>query len=333
MTANDIAILGTGTAMPQTVLHSQELDERYKKPSGWFLRHSGVAQRHVCTHETASELAANAARMALSAAKLDARDIDAIISATAVPEQPIPAMAPLVQQHLGLAAEGTPAFDINSSCLSFLTACDLASAWIGVGRAQRVLVVSSEVSSRGLPWRDDPATAALFGDGAAAAVIGRAEAPAPSRFVAAAMQTFSQGYRFCELGSGGTRFDYRQEREAFEEHTTFKMDGRAVYGLTAKVIRPFLDGLLDKAKWTVADIDWIVPHQASRGALDHIVKFLHIPKPKVIDILANSGNQIAASLPSALHEAIASGRMKRGDKVLMVGTSAGLSVGGIALVY
>jgi 3-oxoacyl-[acyl-carrier-protein] synthase-3 len=333
MALRPITILGTGAALPDTVLSSAELDRRYGKPMGWFERRTGVRSRHVCGKERASDLATAAARGALAAANLRPQDVDAVISATAVPEQPIPAMAPLVQANLGLGKTGTPAFDVNATCLSFLTAFDLAAAWIEAGRARRILIVSSEVASRALPWDDDPETAAMFGDGAAAAVIGKNEVGANSGLAAVAMRTYSDGYRDCELAAGGTRFDFRAERNAFEANATFRMNGPAVYRLSAEVVPPFIDELLRGAGWLIGDLDCIVPHQASRLGLDHMVKRLGLAREKVVDILASHANQIASSLPSALHWAVASGRLKRGDKVLMAGTSAGLSVGGMALVY
>lgn len=333
MALRPIAILGTGAALPKGVVASTELDRRYGKPDGWFERRTGVRSRSVCGSEKASDLATAAARVALTAARLGPQDLDAVISATAVPEQPIPAMAPLVQANLGLGKTGTPAFDVNATCLSFLTAFDLAAAWIEAGRARRILIVSSEVASRALPWDDDPETAAMFGDGAAAAIIGKAEAGSGSGLAAVAMRTYSDGYRDCELAAGGTRFDFRAERGLFESHATFRMNGPAVYRLSAEVVPPFIHGLLKSAGWTIKDIDCVVPHQASRLGLDHMVRRLGLAEGKVIDILASHANQIASSLPSALHEAVSTGRLKRGDKLLMAGTSAGLSVGGVALVY
>lgn len=333
MPLRPITILGTGAAVPEGVLTSVEIDRRCGKPDGWFQRRTGVAARHVCTSETSSGLATQAATRALAAAGIGAAAIDTIISAAAVPEQPIPSMAPLVMANLGLGRAGAAAFDVNATCLSFLTAFDLAAALIEARRAHRVLIVSSEIASRALPWGDDPETAAMFGDGAAAAVIAPSGPGSPSGIAAAALSTYPEGYRDCELAAGGTRFDFHADRAAFEKHAYFRMNGPAVYRLSAEVVPPFVGRLLDAAGWTMSNVDCVVPHQASRSGIDHMVRRLAIDPARVIDILAHRGNQIAASMPSALHEAIASGRLKRGDRVLMAGTSAGLSVGGMAFVY
>lgn len=333
MPLRPIAILGTGAAVPDGILTSAGIDRRCGKSDGWFQRRTGVVERRVCGPETSSGLATRAATEALAAAGLPATAIDTIISAAAVPEQPIPSMAPLVMANLGIGRAGAAAFDVNATCLSFLAAFDLGAALIQAGRAQRVLIVSSEIASRALPWDDDPETAAMFGDGAAAAIIARAEPGSPSGIAAAALSTYPEGYRDCELASGGTRFDFHNQRAAFEKHAVFRMNGPAVYRLSAEVVPPFVGRLLEQAGWTMSSVDCVVPHQASRSGIDHMVRRLGIDPARVIDILAHRGNQIAASMPSALHEAIASGRLKRGDRVLMAGTSAGLSVGGMAFVY
>ncbi|MFO1033395.1 MAG: 3-oxoacyl-[acyl-carrier-protein] synthase III C-terminal domain-containing protein [Hyphomicrobiales bacterium] len=271
-----------------------------------------------------------AARMALQAAGLGAEDMGLILSACAVAEQPIPAMAPLIKDGLGLRCSSTFAFDVNASCLSFVAACEVASLYLASGQAEHVLVVSSEIASRALPWQDDVDTAAMFGDGAAAAVISRGSGEA--RLVASHMETWSEGYRDCELPAGGTRLDYHAAPAAFAAGATFRMDGRAAYKLAAQVIGPFMKTLLSKAGWQLDEVDVVVPHQASRGALDHLVNRLGIAPAKIVDLIRDHGNQIAASIPMALHQARLEGRLGKGKKVLLVGTSAGFSIGGLCLV-
>ena len=275
-------------------------------------------------------MATQAALQALRAAKLHATEIDLIISACAVAEQPIPAMAPLIQAGLGVQNFGIAAFDVNASCLSFVAAFDVAAQFIASGRCKNILVVSSEIASRALPWATDVDTAAMFGDGAAAAIL---SASASGGLVASHMETWSEGYYDCEIAAGGTRFDYHKSPEEFSKGAQFFMDGRAAYKLAAKVIQPFVGKLLNQAGWQLDDVDVVVPHQASRGALDHLVARLKIPREKIIDIIASHGNQIAASIPMALHHAVAHGRIQRGMKVLLIGTSAGFSVGGLCLQW
>ena len=150
--------------------------------------------------------------------------------------------------------------------------------------------------------------------------------------VAAAMQTHPSAYEACTLGAGGTRYDYHGAPEAFARHTLFAMDGATLFRVTMKAFPAFLDGLLDAAGWSRSDVDLVVPHQASPGALAHLARRSGFRPEVVIDIMRERGNQVAASLPTALHVARASGRMPEGSRILMLDTSAGVSFGGMALV-
>ena len=166
-------ILGTGIGMPATALESTAWDHEYGKPEGWLEGACGVAVRKVAkgTGETQEMLAVAAAREALVDADMAAESLDLILFCAAVGRQPIPSTAPLIKGLLGIEARSVAAYDVNATCLGALVAMDVADMHIRTGRAQRVLVVSSEIASRGLPWADDPATAGLFGDGAGAIVL------------------------------------------------------------------------------------------------------------------------------------------------------------------
>lgn len=325
-----VRIAGTGVYLPPTTRSSASIDRAIGRAVGITEKRTGIRERPVAETESSSFMAAEAARNALSDAGLQATALDMIISACAVPEQPIPAMAPLIQARLGLGQSGIPCFDVNASCLSFVTAFDLAAQMIDAGRARNILIVSSEIASRALPWQKDPDTAAMFGDGAAAAVLSTAD-NRQGGLVASRMESWSAGYHDCEIPAGGTRFDFQRDHQDFAEGAFFRMDGKAAYRLAARVVAPFLDKLLAKAGWRLADIDLVVPHQASRGAIDHLTSRLRIPRSKIVDLIASHGNQIAASIPTALHHAFAAGRIRKGNRVLVLGTSAGFSVGGLCL--
>jgi 3-oxoacyl-[acyl-carrier-protein] synthase-3 len=325
-----IRISGTGIHTPEMRRSSADIDRDLGRPMGTTEKRTGIRERPIAGPQSSSFMATQAARAALAAAGLPATGLDMIISACSVPEQPIPAMAPLIQARLGLDRSGIPAFDVNASCLSFVTAFDLAAQLIEAKRARNILVVSSEIASRALPWRRDPDTAALFGDGAAAAIVSAANG-AQGGLLASHMESWSSGYHDCEIPAGGTRFDFHHDRRDFAAGAFFRMDGKAAYRLAARVVGPFLEALLGKAGWRLGDVDLVVPHQASRGALDHLVSRLNIPSGKIVDLIASHGNQIAASIPTALHHAFAGGRAPTGSNVLVIGTSAGFSVGGLCL--
>jgi len=325
-----IRLDGTGAAAPARATPSAELDERIGKPAGWLYRRTGVLTRYYCDAEDQIDLAVSASRQALEAAEVSPGDIDVILFAAAVPYQTIPATAPLIQQRLGLADGACAAFDINSTCLSFLTALDLLASSLASGRYRRGLIVASEVASRALPWDDDPLTAALFGDGAAAAVFSAGDGAA--HLAAAAMETYPSAFDACRIGSGGTRYDYHKEPAEYARHSLFEMNGEMLYKLTVKHFPAFLDRLLGAAEWTRGDVDVVVPHQASPGALAHLARRSGFAPSTVVDIARDFGNQVAASLPTALHIARTEGRLGEGRRALLLGTSAGISFGGLAVV-
>ena len=316
-------IVGTGAVQADQPLTSAQIDARLGKPEGWTFAASGVATRAVMTRGSQIDMALAAAQTALSDAGLRANQLDLIVSACGIPYQTLPSTAPLVQRGLGLGDGAVAGFDVNSTCLSFLTALDVVQALMAAGRYRAALIVSSEVASRALPWDTQPDVAALFADGAAAAVV----VPGPGAFTAR-FRTFPSGYEACQIGAGGTRFDYAHDRAGFDAHSTFQMDGRALFRLTAQHFGGFVQDLLDEAGVTRDQISCVIPHQASPGALQHMIRLCGFDPARVVDLAATFGNQIAASLPTALDHARRSGMQGKG---LLLGTSAGVSFGGIVM--
>lgn len=321
-----IKIAGTGRALPHKAVPSSAWDARLGLESGHLETATGVAMRHVCEGESQVDLAVTACTNALANAGLTASEVGLVIGAQAVPYQPIPATAPLVMQRLGFADGQAAGFDVNATCLSFVTALEQAAMAVDTGRVSAALVFSSEIASRALPWDSQPEIAALFGDGAGAAVITRADA---GGVVATLMRTFPSGYDDCAIGAGGTRFDFHETPDEFAAHARFQMDGRRLFRLTSVHFRGFVDDLLARAGWGVDDVDLIVPHQASPFALGHMIRQTGFAADRVVNIAAEVGNQIAASIPFGLDVARRDGRMR--GKVLLLGTSAGVSFGGLAL--
>ncbi|RWL97861.1 MAG: ketoacyl-ACP synthase III [Mesorhizobium sp.] len=325
-----IRIVGTGRAVPAERITTRTLEERLGLGQGTLENVTGVVERYVCQAESQIDLACAAAMLALEDAGLEPGAVELIIGGCGVPYQPLPATAPLVMQRLGLADGSAAAFDVNSTCLGFLTAFETAGRMIEAGQCETALVFSSEVASRALPWQDAPEIAALFGDGAAAAVLRKAR-PGEGKVAASLMRTYPSGWEACGIGSGGTRFDFRKEPEAFVAHSLFHMDGKELFRLTARHFNGFVDALLERAGWRREDVDLVVPHQASPFALAHMVRQTGFAPQKLVDISARFGNQIAASMPFALDVARREGRVASGMKLLFLGTSAGVSFGGMAL--
>lgn len=320
-------LLGIGACLPKTAHPSSGFDVAHGWADGHVQAVTGVHTRYYCgASESQVTMGAAAAQAALADAGLDASDVDLIVSASAVPYQPIPATAPAYQRALGIPNGRAFAFDINSTCLSFVTALETCHCLLQAGCYRRALIVSSEVASRALPWDQHPEIAGLFGDGAAAVVVEHGTEMLQTQF-----ETYSTGYESCGIGAGGTRFDFHAEAEAFAAHSLFMMDGKELFRLTTRHFAGFVDRLLEKAGWARDQIDVIVPHQASPMALAHMIRQCGFAPEKVVDISRAFGNQIAASIPFALHHQ--KDQLRRGDKLLLLGTSAGVSFGGAALVY
>jgi 3-oxoacyl-[acyl-carrier-protein] synthase-3 len=332
-TSLGLRILGTGEYVPSQQVDSCALDRRWGKQAGWTRKHSGIDHRYFADREeTSSLMAARAAQAALNASGLEARDLDCVVSACSVMEQAIPCTAALIHRELGLGGSGIPAFDINATCLSFLVALDLLAMSISAGRFRRVLIVSSEVASAGLPW-DEPATAMLFGDGAAAVVLSGGAAEQSSELMGTHFETYSDGANFCQIRAGGTRMRVHDDPEEYAKHAVFRMDGKATYRMAAQRLPVYLQRLFARAGVELSDLAAIVPHQASAKALTHLQTALGLPEEQIVRVLPTRANQMAASIPVALHHAVSSGRVRRGDTIALVGSGAGLSFGGAVLRY
>ena len=330
--SNHSYIRGLGIALPVTRLSSSDIDKRMNVKSGTLERSCGVKYRYIAKGESQEALAAEAAAKALIESGLKVDDIDLLLFGAAVGRQPIPATAPLVKKLLKAEHCAFASYDINATCLSFLVAMDQAALHISVGRAKNVLVVTSEIASRALPWKTASHIAGLFSDGAAACVLSSSDDVLISNRISSFhMETFSEGYDYCSLQSGGTRYDVHENPEEFIQHAYFEMNGKALYKLSCERMPGFIDRLLKKANWNRSDIDLVVPHQASPHALAHLSKRCGFGADRVFNIVSDIGNQVAASIPIALFKARAEGRLHDGMKVLLLGTSAGVSLGGASL--
>lgn len=328
MAFNKITITGTGSYLPQTVLASSDIDARLGWPKGDCESRFGIATRHVASpDETSSMMATKAAHAALDMAGRSAADLDMILGACGVMEQPIPSTAALVQDRLGLGRSGIPAFDVNATCLSFLQALDLAAMQIQLGRARCVLVFSSDIASVGLDW-NRPEAAAIFGDGAAAVIV---EAGGAGAILSHDFQTYAYAHDACVLAAGGTRINPARGITAGQDR--FQMDGAKAFKIASRYLPRFLRRLMGDAGVGIEDVACVIPHQASALGVTHATRNLRLRPDRVVNIFARIGNQIAASIPTALDHAVRSGKLLRGDTALLIGTSAGISVGGMMVRF
>ncbi len=326
-----LRLISTGKALPTECVTSAALDSRLGRPPGTSWRRSGIVHRfHANPQETQSGLAVLALQDALARADIEPCSIDLLVSACGVQEQALPNTAARIMRDAGLV-HGTPAFDVGASCLSFLAALQVAASLLNAGSYRRIAIVASDLASRGVDW-SCPEASLIFGDGAAAVVVElpKAGAGADGEGIASyLLETYPDGLEYCEIRAGGTR---RNPRSGMcESDFMFHMDGKRVFKLASSLIQGFLHRLLDARGLSIADIDTAVPHQASHLSMAHMRRRLGLPASSVIDIYAHHGNQVAASMPTALHEAVVTGRAAPGKRLLLLGSAAGLTLGGMVL--
>lgn len=311
-------IIGTGSHLPRRAVSNDELSKTVDTTDEWIVERTGIRNRHIAgDDETTSSLATEAARKAIAAAGIEAGSIDLIVLATATPDQTFPATATIVQDALG--CNGGIAFDVAAVCSGFLYAVGVADAMIRAGSAKRALVIGAETFSRILDW-EDRATCVLFGDGAGAIVLeGREETGDKPRGVLATRLHADGAHNQLLYVDGGP------STTGTVGH--LRMKGREVFKHAVINLSSVLGEVLGEAGLVNEDIDWLVPHQANARILDATAKKLGIPKDKVVITVDRHANTSAASVPLALDTAIADGRIKPGDLVMLEAMGGGFTWG------
>jgi len=326
-----VTIAGLGWYLPEQRITNEYFATQLGVVPGWIERATGVRERRYAAGETSAGMAAAAARIALTNAGLTTHDLDAIIGASAAPQQAVPCTAALVQRELGAPDGGSVCWDMNATCLSFLFALQTAAHLIAAGVYRTILICSSEITSPSLDPNDCD-TRVLFGDAAAAAVLTRSGTDDPGAIWHVDFATFSSGAHLTEALGGGT-LHHPADPATTREHNSFRMHGLAIFKFATRLSAPFLDRFFRTVGWERSVIDVVVPHQASRHAIDQLSERLGFRREQIYSNLAERGNCVGASIPLALAEAVAAGRIRRGDRVLLVGTGAGLTLGAVALTF
>ncbi|MCE0556097.1 3-oxoacyl-[acyl-carrier-protein] synthase III C-terminal domain-containing protein [Motilimonas sp. E26] len=321
-------IVGSDIYLPETKWSDKDFDLYLGLKKGTSKRQFGVETRHVAAnHETAIYMAAKAALGALKNASLTINDIDLLVYASASHHQALPYDAAAVLASLN-APVNLASLDINSSCLSFLTALDYAQCIFLAKRHQRILIVSSELVTGITLNKTTPAkteVATLFSDGAAAYVL--QAAPNVSGFTGALFETHHQGYNFCQVKAGGSHVNpHHTAPEQLLAASQFEMDGKALFRHMTTTLPAFLVRGLQQSNIQRDQIDYLLPHQASHLALKRLPKMSGFCSQKIVNNVAQCGNQIAASLPINLH-LLRQQQANSGKKVLLIGSAAGLSLG------
>lgn len=320
-------IIATGIALPSTCVTSIELDSRLGKVAGYVEKRSGIVCRyHAAQHDSQAELSAQALHQALKTSDLAPSSIDLLICASAVAVQALPCSAIHILKAAGMPP-GVAGFDINSSCVSFISALEVAAGLLNSGVYRRIAIVSADLASRGIDWNHEESSL-IFGDGAACAIVERGNGR--SGIVASLIEMYPDGSELCEIRAGGTQ---RNPRVGMTDSDfLFHMQGKPLFRYASSLIEDYFARLLQKSGLALADIATVVPHQASHLSLEHMRKRLHIPTTVLVDIYRYYGNQVSASIPTALHEAVNSGRFTPGNPVLLIGTAAGLTLAGMVLL-
>jgi len=322
------AITGIGSYVPERILANSDLEKLVDTNDDWITTRTGIKERRMAgENEFTSTMAVRAARKALTQSNLDPADLDLIIVATITPDMPFPATACLVQQELG--ASKAAAFDLEAACSGFIYALEVGRAFIASGIYQNVLIIGAEKLSSIIDWQDRN-TCVLFGDGAGAAVLQRREG--------------ARGVLATRLGSDGKKADIlampgggcRQPAtvDSVSERIHFlKMEGKEVYKNAVTAMTAAAKDVLERSGVSIEDIKCIIPHQANQRIINAIGERLGASEDQVFINLQKYGNTSAASVIVALDEALESGRIERGDKILIIAFGAGLTWGATVLEW
>ena len=312
-------ITGCGAYLPERVLSNHELSEMIDTSDEWIVARTGIRQRHIAAEgELTSDLSLAAARRALDAAGARVEDLDLIVVATSTPDETFPATATTVQAGLGVKRGG--AFDVQAVCSGFIYGLAVVDNFVKAGQSECALVIGAETFSRILDWHDRN-TCVLFGDGAGAVVVRAANGNGSNR---------DRGILSTHLHADGSKHDllYVDGGPSSTQTTGhLRMQGREVFRQAVVNLSEVVTEALEATGLGPDDIDWLVPHQANKRIIDGTVRKLGLAPEKVIVTVDRHANTSAASVPLALAEGLADGRIKRGDLLLMEAMGGGFTWG------
>lgn len=319
------AITGIGMYAPERVMTNEELATTVETSDEWIVSRTGIRQRRIAAvTEATSDLAVNAAREALAVARRTPDELDLILVATCTGDHgSLPATAAIVQERLG--AKKAAAFDVTAVCAGFAYALDVAVQYIETGRYRTVLVIGAEIMSSVVDWSDRN-TCVLFGDGAGAVIVERAESETQGAILGSILGTDGSGVQHLNIPAGGTRQPLTLDLLDRHQNCLYQ-NGREVYKFAVKIIGEAAIQALESVGLTAADVSLFVPHQANIRIITAAAERMGLPMEKVMVNLDRYGNTSAASVPMALCEAWKAGRIKPGQIVVTVGFGAGLTWG------
>tara|TARA_B100000614_G_scaffold142556_1_gene126619 strand:- start:446 stop:1408 length:963 start_codon:yes stop_codon:yes gene_type:complete len=317
-----VKITGTGIYLPPKIETAAELSKKINKSEDWIISRTGVNERRISDLDV-DMMGAIACKEAIS----NSGPPDLIINASGVPKQTIPDTSVFIQKELGYS--GIPSFSVHSTCLSFLTAFNIAANLIHNQQYKKILIVSSDRGSIGRNFLE-PESSALLGDAAAAIILEPTVEQAG--IVDYRMNTFPEGADLTVVRGGGT-FRHPDNPKTINSDNYFSMSGPKVYKMARKIVYNMIYKTLIDNNLKTSDIDVLVPHQASGTAIKAYSKFGGFPEDKVINIINQYGNCVSASIPLALCKAIRDSKIKSENNVMLVGTGAGLSVASLIIKF
>jgi len=316
-----VCVAGTGSYLPEKIVTNEDLAKRVDTSDEWIFSRTGIRERRVAAEgEHTSHMASAAARKALEQAGLDASEVQLIIVATITPDTLTPATACYVQQQLG--AKAAVAFDISAACSGFLYAMKICKRMISDGAFENALIIGAEKLSAFVNW-EDRATCVLFGDGAGAAVLRRAN-PDEGSILATEMGTDGNLTHLLNIPGGGSACPIT-ESNVGNHLATLAMQGKEVFKHAVNRMKEAAECVIKRAELQPEDITCVIPHQANLRIIDAIADRLSVPEGRVFVNLDKYGNTSAAAVAIALDEASRTGAFKRGDNIVLVVFGAGLT--------
>ncbi len=319
-------ILGTGTALPSKVLTNRDLEKLVDTSDRWITDRTGIKERRQAVPgETTSKLSVEASRKALEMAGISAQDLDVVICSTISPDMPLPSTASFIQRELG--ARTVCAFDLAAACSGFLFGITVAEQFIKTGRAKYALVIGAELLSRYLDYKDR-ATCVIFGDGVAAGVLGPVEPP--SGILAAELHTDGTYAEHLYIPAGGSAKPASCATVQAGEHY-IKMRGNELFKVAVRSLEEVSRHVMEEAKVCAEQLSLFIPHQANQRITDAVCQRLGVSSEKVYSNISRVGNTSSASIPICLDECVRSGRIKKGDLVLMSAFGAGVTWGAVLM--
>ncbi|OQC07572.1 MAG: 3-oxoacyl-(acyl-carrier-protein) synthase 3 [Candidatus Cloacimonetes bacterium ADurb.Bin089] len=319
-----------GSSVPAKILNNFDLEKIVDTSDEWIRTRTGMFERHIASeNEAASDFAYQAATKAIESSSVKYKDIDQIIVATISGDYPFPSTACILQKRLGL--KDIPAFDISAGCTGFIYALDVARQYVENGLRQNILVIGVEILTKITNWKDRN-TCVLFGDGAGAAIVSRAEPSEISRIIDSKINADGSQGEYLIQYAGGSRMPASHETVDKNLHTVY-MEGNRIFKNAIRCMYASSDELLRRNNLTPADVDWIIPHQANLRIIEGLAAKMKVPMNKVIVNIEKYGNTSSATIPIAVDEAIRNQIIRRGDIMLLTSFGAGLTWGSILARY